>query len=221
MSQLHVSGSLAVGAFRLELDFQSAPGITVLFGPSASGKSLTLRAVAGLQPLGSGSLHFGDAPASSVAPGPAIRLGYVPQEGALWPHRRVREHLTPFTDLATATALAQRFLLQPLWERKPPALSGGERQRVALARAVARQPQVLLLDEPFTALDQPTREDLGRWVHDWATRSRAVVLWVTHDALEARRVADQLLVYSPAGSQRARAEPLTFLDALIHPPPAA
>jgi len=196
--ELAVDAHFRVSSFGLDVRFAAKPGVAVLFGPTASGKTLSLRLVAGLERLASGSIRFDDATfddASDVFVPPSKRgVGYAPQHGALWPHRSAREHLTAFTTPARATELLSLVGLEQHGERKPTHLSGGERQRLALARAVARSPKLLLLDEPFSALDDDSRIAMGDLVREHA-KSGATVLFVTHDRAEAMRLGDTFVVF--------------------------
>jgi molybdate transport system ATP-binding protein len=208
-SGLQMDARLRAGFFELDVAFDAAAGVTVLFGPSASGKTLTLRVVAGLDRVGSGALRDAGALLDGGVRGGGARafvtpkernVGYAPQDAALWPHRSARDHLLPFCDAARTDALLERVGLAPHADRKPARLSGGERQRLALARAIARQPRLLLLDEPFAALDDEARRAMGELVRAEAARG-AIVLFVTHDREEAARLGDAFVIYE---SGRAR-----------------
>lgn len=204
MSALSVAARARAGTFDLDVAFTAGPGVTILFGPTASGKSLTLRLVAGVTRVHAGSIRFGDAlfddgGRAFVAPR-ARSLGWSPQDAALWPHRTAIEHLTPFTSSAHATELLALVGLDRHAARRPERLSGGERQRLAFARAVARDPKVLLLDEPFCALDDAARASMGDMVRARAA-SGAIVLFVTHDRDEAKRLGNHFVLF---GDGRAR-----------------
>jgi molybdate transport system ATP-binding protein len=193
MSDLVIDARAEVGAFSLDARFCAKPGITVLFGPTASGKTLTLRLVAGVMRPSSGSIRFGDAAWDDVPPH-ARGLGWAPQDGALWPHRDVRAHLTPFASAERADALLQMVGLEAHAHRRPSNLSGGERQRLAFARAMARKPSLLLLDEPFSALDDESRMKMGGILRAEAERG-TTILFVTHDREEAERLGDAFVLY--------------------------
>jgi molybdate transport system ATP-binding protein len=182
-STLAVALRLASG---LDARFEAGPGVTFVVGPSASGKTTLLRALAGLERPIEGEVALGDtifdrAPDRHLPP-ERRPVGYAPQEGLLWPHRRVCEHLEPFGDRARCLELADALGLTPLWRRPAAALSGGERQRVALGRALARSPRLLLLDEPLSALDRASRRELGAFIGRATEELGAVTLWVTHDS---------------------------------------
>jgi ABC-type Fe3+/spermidine/putrescine transport system ATPase subunit len=190
---LVIDARASAGAFSLDARFRAKPGVTVLFGPTASGKTLTLRMVAGVVRPASGSIRFGDVALDDVPP--HLRgLGWAPQDGSLWPHRDVREHLSPFASSDRARELLAMVGLERHADRRPDGLSGGERQRLAFARALARAPKLLLLDEPFSALDDESRMKMGTIVRDRAARG-GTVLFVTHDREEAERLGDAFVLF--------------------------
>jgi molybdate transport system ATP-binding protein len=179
----------------LALDLDAAP-IQVLFGPSGAGKSTLLRAVAGLDRPAPGSnalialedevwLDSG----RRISRSPQLRgVGYLAQDAALFPHLRVRENIAygpRGLELTVQRRLEERLEITPLLERRPRELSGGEKQRVALARALAVRPRLLLLDEPFSALDAPTREMLRSRLSDLLRELAIPAILVTHDRAEA------------------------------------
>lgn len=191
---LRVDGAVAAGGFVVRARLEAMPGeVTAVTGPSASGKSLLLRWIAGLATGREGAVRLGDEvwESGGVARVATERrgLGYAPQEGALWPHRTVRQQLARVCGEASASRWITALGLDALASRTPDGLSGGERQRVALARALGRGARVLLLDEPFSALHRDARVALGALVRD-ETRARGLVtLMVTHDADDVSRVA--------------------------------
>ncbi len=210
-AELRVEARLRAGFFELDVAFTARPGVTVLFGPSASGKTLTLRAVAGLERVSEGTiLRDGavlDAPGAPLVAPRERRTGYAPQDAALWPHRSAREHLSPFCDAARAAELLDAVGLSAHADRRPARLSGGERQRLALARAIAHRPEVLLLDEPFAALDDTARRAMGDLVRAEAARG-ALVLFVTHDRDEALRLGDAFVLYDAGRARQGKLEPV-------------
>jgi molybdate transport system ATP-binding protein len=193
--------------FPLSVEFNAPPGsVTALFGPSGSGKSTVLRAIAGLHRTDEarvtcGGQHWTDTSAGVFVPAHRRPVGFVFQDYALFPHLTVREqlalaigHRPPGERDARIEALLALARLERLAERRPGALSGGEQQRVALARALARDPAVLLLDEPFAAVDWALRESLR---HELATLRRQVsltVVLVTHDFDDVAKLASHLVV---------------------------
>jgi ABC-type sugar transport system ATPase subunit len=159
-----------------------------------------LEIICGLRRPTAGQVWLDERRVTHLAPGER-GLGYVPQDGALFPTMTVREHLgfalrvrrRPASEIALRVVeLAQPLGIAALLDRLPTGLSGGERQRVALGRALAARPQVLLLDEPLSALDDDTREPLAELLHRVQRESAVTVLHVTHHRSEAARLADVL-----------------------------
>jgi len=178
-------------------------GTLVLFGPSGVGKTLTLRALAGLIVPTSGTIRCGERVLFDAAAGACVRpqeraVGYVPQHAALFPHLSVRGNVGFGVRERNRTARVDAVLadlgLAALAARAPAALSGGERQRVAVARALAPRPRLLLLDEPFSALDRPARLDLRAWFRSHVRAQGLVVVLVTHDAEEATELGDHCVL---------------------------
>ena len=178
-------------------------GVVALIGPNGCGKSTLLRVIAGLlDPTGGRALLDG----SPIA-GPDPRIGLVFQEARLLPWRSAADNITYPLELAgwpaarrteRLAALTELVGLDPLLAgARPAALSGGTRQRVALARALALEPAVLLLDEPFSALDALTRERFDLELLRLWERSAATIVMVTHSIPEAIMVADRVIVLSP------------------------
>jgi iron(III) transport system ATP-binding protein len=172
--------------------------ITAVLGASGSGKTTLLRLIAGFERLDSGSLRIGDRVLDdgrrTVAP-QHRGVGYVPQEGALFPHLTVTGNIAfglSRADRAKVDELLDLTGLGELRKRYPHQLSGGQQQRVALARALAVGPDVVLLDEPFSALDASLRTDLRRDVARILAETRTTTVLVTHDQDEALGVADQI-----------------------------
>ena len=178
--------------------------LLALSGPSGSGKTSVLRIVAGLQRVADGRIDCGpvrwlDTASGKAVPARTRRVGFVFQDYALFPHLDARRNLTlamghlPARERsARADALLERVNMQGLGERRPSALSGGQRQRVALARALARDPDVLLLDEPFSAVDQQTRRRLYRELARLRASLDIPMILVTHDLTEVQQLADSL-----------------------------
>ena len=190
---LHLDATAKVRSFELTARFSAPPGITVIRGPSASGKTLALRLVAGLLRADSGAVRFGDevwdSPSQWLAP--ELRgIGYAPQHASLWPHRTVREQLAVIAPSVAIDATYAPFGIEALLDRSPLDLSGGERQRVALVRALLRRPRVVLLDEPWSALDADARATVSLAVREHVRAMGAVALLVTHDSEDARSLAD-------------------------------
>jgi molybdate transport system ATP-binding protein len=180
--------------------------VTVLFGPSGSGKTTVLRALAGLDRPEEGTIAFEgetwfDATRGIFVAPQARGIGFLFQEYALFPHLSVAAnvgfglHGAPGAERAARIAeVAERFGIQELLPRRPGQLSGGQRQRVALARALARRPRLLLLDEPLSALDAPSREALRGELRHLLESSGVPTVLVTHDRTEALALGDRLVV---------------------------
>ncbi|MEM6959287.1 MAG: ATP-binding cassette domain-containing protein [Myxococcota bacterium] len=188
------------------VSFEVAAGETLaLLGPSGCGKSSTLKMVNGLLPFQEGSVRAeGRSVAEWDLPTLRRRLGYVVQRGGLFPHRSVAENIDAVARLErwdegrrnerVRSLLAQVELGEEFAARKPAELSGGQAQRVALARALMLDPPALLMDEPFSALDPITKHELHRWFKSFSRQLNKAVLWVTHDARAALRLADRIAV---------------------------
>jgi len=205
--RLDVSIRTSLPGFTLDVGWTAGDGVAVLFGPSGAGKTLTLQCLAGLMRpergriVVDGRVFFDSSAGVDLRP-QERRVGYVFQGYALFPHLSVLDNVTfglrdrPRAERTRrATEVIERLGLAGLERRLPRELSGGQRQRVALGRALAIDPALLLLDEPLSALDRPTREslrdELRAVLTDWGTA--AVV--VTHDFTEAYRLADRIVVY--------------------------
>lgn len=189
----------AVDQVSLEIESGS---LVALLGPSGSGKSTLLRLIAGLEMPDSGKIWLTgkDATKQSVQ---ERNIGFVFQHYALSKHMNVRQNIAFGLEIRKTTKvqvkarveeLLELVQLRGLGDRYPSQLSGGQRQRVALARALAVQPQVLLLDEPFGALDAKVRKDLRAWLRRLHDEVHVTTVFVTHDQEEAMEVADELVV---------------------------
>ncbi|MBS1151184.1 MAG: Molybdenum transport ATP-binding protein ModC [Myxococcaceae bacterium] len=189
--------------FQLELDFEVPPGITVLFGPSGAGKSTALSAIAGLRAVERGRVTLGQIPwfdseARLELPVHQRKVAYLFQSRALFPHLTALQNVTfglhgsPDAQ-ARARKMLERMRVAHLASRKPATFSGGEAQRVALARAFAPGPKLVLLDEPFTALDRPLRTELYAEVTALIAEAGAPALLVTHDPDEARALGTRFI----------------------------
>jgi sulfate transport system ATP-binding protein len=180
--------------------------LIALLGPSGSGKTTLLRLIAGLDFPTAGNIFFGDEDAShhSVQ---ERNVGFVFQHYALFRHMTVAENIgfglkVRPSRIRPAKAeirrrvseLLQMVQLSGLEKRYPNQLSGGQRQRVALARAMAIEPRILLLDEPFGALDAKVRKELRRWLREFHDRTGHTTVFVTHDQEEALELADRVVV---------------------------
>jgi sulfate transport system ATP-binding protein len=176
--------------------------LTALLGPSGSGKSTLLRVIAGLESPDAGEVEVGGQRATHV-PARKREIGFVFQHYAAFKHMTVRDNVgfglsirkRPKAEIRSRVdELLELVGLAGLHERYPGQLSGGQRQRMALARALAVQPKVLLLDEPFGALDANVRADLRAWLRRLHDEIHVTTVLVTHDQEEAMEVSDQLVV---------------------------
>ncbi|MCC6205943.1 MAG: sulfate/molybdate ABC transporter ATP-binding protein [Hyphomicrobiales bacterium] len=178
--------------------------LVALLGPSGSGKTTLLRMVAGLEYVDGGTIRFGDQDATDI-PVRDRGVGFVFQHYALFPHMTVAENIAFGMEVSkvqrTRTEIDARVAdllrlvrLEGLGKRFPAQISGGQRQRVALARALAVDPKVLLLDEPFGALDANVRRDLRRWLREIHDELGITTLFVTHDQEEALDLADRVVI---------------------------
>ncbi|MGL5066046.1 MAG: sulfate/molybdate ABC transporter ATP-binding protein, partial [Microcoleus sp.] len=186
---------------RVSLKIESG-SLVALLGPSGSGKSTLLRLIAGLEMPDSGKIWLTgqDATNTSVQ---ERNIGFVFQHYALFKHMTVRKNIAfgmeiqkmpPAKVKARVEELLNLVQLAGLGDRYPSQLSGGQRQRVALARALAVEPKVLLLDEPFGALDAKVRKDLRAWLRRLHDEVHVTTVFVTHDQEEAMEVADRITV---------------------------
>jgi len=198
-------GGAAVSLNDLRLDCGSAR-VTVLFGPSGAGKTTVLRCLAGLEQPDSGSIHcdsecwFDAARLFSLKPRER-NIGYLAQDYSLFPHLTVEQnigfglrHLPRSERCARVEEMIQILGLAGMKSRHPRNLSGGEQQRTALGRAVARRPRLLLLDEPLSGLDLPTRARVRGELRQMLRRFALPVVLVTHDRTEALTFGDDLVV---------------------------
>lgn len=189
-------------AFEVEADLRiplSQAPVTVLFGPSGSGKTTLLRMLAGLERPDAGSIVFRqrawfDAARAIHLPPQQRGAGFLFQDYALFPHLTVAENIAYAASRETARKLLDTFGLAELGASKPRAISGGQQQRVALARALAAQPELLLLDEPLSALDAPTRSRTRYELRRMLLAGGVPSIVVTHDRMEAVALGDWMAV---------------------------
>ncbi len=203
----HISKSYSAFAALDDISLKVESGeLLALLGPSGSGKTTLLRIIAGLERADAGQIFFDDLDATHIPIGDR-RVGFVFQAYALFRHMNVfrnvafgltvrrRAERPPKAEIARRVRELLRMVqLEDLEGRYPAQLSGGQRQRVALARALAIEPRVLLLDEPFGALDARVRKELRRWIRQLHDELRITTVFVTHDQEEALEIADRIVV---------------------------
>lgn len=206
-----------VDGFSLEVEWAIQEELAVLFGFSGAGKSMTLQMIAGLMKPDQGTIRLGervlfDSRSGIDTPPQDRSIGYVFQDLALFPHMTVRDNI-----LFGAKGMGKKerrikteemieiFHLEGLPEKKPAEISGGQRQRVALARALIRRPKLLLLDEPFSALDHPLRLEMHQYLTGAARQHKIPVIMVTHDLNEAYKLGDKIIIYSEGRATQAGA----------------
>jgi sulfate transport system ATP-binding protein len=205
LGNIHKKFGNFVASDDVSLEIQAGE-LLALLGPSGSGKTTLLRVIAGLETQDTGSVFFGEEDMTRIGPKDR-QVGFVFQHYALFKHMNVLDNVAfglevrkRKLNLSTAQ-IRQRVLellelvqLGGLEKRLPSQLSGGQRQRVALARALAVEPKVLLLDEPFGALDAKVRRELRRWLRSFHQQMAITTVFVTHDQDEAMEIADRIVI---------------------------
>jgi molybdate transport system ATP-binding protein len=207
MSRLHVDAEKRLGAFQLHVRLDVGTEVMVLFGPSGGGKSTTLNIVAGLVDPDAGEIVLDGTPFfRRHRPGPHVHLparkrrtGYVFQDYALFPHLTALENVAfglgrGAAARTRALQLLERMSIAHAADILPRELSGGQQQRVAIARALAVETPLLLLDEPFTALEAPVRERLQQELRALQRELGLVMLYVTHRIEDAFALGDRIAV---------------------------
>jgi molybdate transport system ATP-binding protein len=200
----------------IDVAFEAPPGITILFGPSGSGKSTTLAAVAGLLRPDEGRIALGseiwfDSAGGLWRPVELRGVAFVFQSLALFPHMTAAGNVEYGIDRAVprperarrARATLDRMRVGHLFDRRPSTFSGGEAQRVALARALARSPALVLLDEPFSAMDRELRRELCADLRTAIDELRIPAIMVTHHRNEVRALGDRIVVLAAGRVQAA------------------
>ena len=194
MAELLLDLVLPLGQRVLRAVLHSRSPAIALVGPSGAGKSTLLRVVAGVERRARGRVQVDGAPwqdeEGHFVPPWFRRVGWVPQDGVLFPHLSVRANLAYAAKL-DVMPIADMLGVTLLLDRQARNLSGGERQRVALGRALASDPRLLLLDEPFSALDRPLRAQLGAALADWARAQGTPLVVVTHDPADVAALAQE------------------------------
>ena len=172
----------------------------ILMGHTGAGKSLLMKAICGVQPIAGGSIRIDGRDVTALDPR-VRRIGYVPQDSGLFPHLDVRKNIGFALDLigldekqtaARVDALAEEIGIAPLLTRRIHGLSGGERQKVAIARALTREPRLLLLDEPVSALDEVSRDDICTLLDRVRREHHLTALHICHNRAEAARLGDRI-----------------------------
>ncbi|WP_409525376.1 ABC transporter ATP-binding protein [Nitrincola sp. MINF-07-Sa-05] len=186
-----------------DIDLTIENGEFVVFvGPSGCGKSTLLRLIAGLEEISSGDLHIGGDLVNHLSP-KERGVGMVFQSYALYPHMTVYENIAfglklakekPQTVHERVSKTAEVLQLEALLERKPKEMSGGQRQRVAIGRAMAREPRIMLFDEPLSNLDASLRVQMRTEIAKLHQRLKSTMVYVTHDQVEAMTLADKIVV---------------------------
>jgi molybdate transport system ATP-binding protein len=197
-----------INGFILDIEWAMGNELSVLFGFSGAGKSMTLQCIAGLIRPDEGWIHSGNRTLFDSRSGinllPQNRsIGYVFQNLALFPHMTIKGNILYGADglkkeikEKQVREMIAAFHLDGLENRYPSEISGGQQQRVALARALIRRPDLVLLDEPFSALDKPLRLEMQQFLKAIRLEFNIPLILVTHDLSEAYTVADKIIVYS-------------------------
>lgn len=231
MTVLSVDTATSVGTATVRARFEAGPGLTALFGPSGAGKSVTLATIAGLLRPARGRVAIHGRPVADVVRGLHVptqerRIGMVFQHGALLPHRSPLDNVALAVLRGTGRAARRRRALELLDDvgaahlavAPTRSLSGGEQQRIAFARALAGDPQLLLLDEPFSALDQASRKTLRTLLRAIVDERATPAVLVTHDLDDLATLADRIVLYEPGATisthDRRRGDDLSLADLL-------
>jgi molybdate transport system ATP-binding protein len=194
---LEIAVTLALGALSLRVELATDRRAVAIVGPSGAGKSTLLRVLAGVERRAHGWIAVGGRTWLDSARGFFLdpwdrKVGWVPQDDLLFPHLDVRRNLGyAGADARDIESTAELLSVAHLLDRRPRNLSGGERQRVALGRALLARPTLLLLDEPFSALDRALRLDLVRRVRAHAESAGMMLVLVSHDEVDATTLADE------------------------------
>jgi len=204
--------ALELSHFRLEANLVSDKTCIAIVGPSGAGKSTLLRVLAGLERRSTGLVRVGgvtlqNSEARLFVPPWKRHVGYVPQDVLLFPHLTALENLM-YCGAAKgdAVAMAEKLALVPFLSRAPRRLSGGERQRVALGRALLTRPKLLVLDEPFSALDRPLRQQAAQVLCHYGKETGTPIVLVSHDEHDVESLAQE--VWTLNAGQLANAAPV-------------
>jgi len=194
--------------FELKVEFSSKGMTTALFAPSGSGKSLTLKAISGILTPDEGFIYLKERALFDSAKGINVppqkrKIGYLPQEYGLFPHLTVLEN-AKFGEKRKGTAeeILKRLKVWEIKDKYPHQISGGQKQRTALARALAAEPELLLLDEPFSALDKSLKEELYKELKGIQREFQIPVIIVSHDIDEVFELSDWLVIIKEGKSSQ-------------------
>lgn len=195
--RIEIDAVVPLGHQELDISLSTSSGAVAVVGPSGAGKTTLLRILAGLESRARGRVRFEDevwldTDTGIVVPPWERGVGWVPQDALLFPHLSVSENLGySGAEAAEVEDMAKLLGVLPLLERTSRNLSGGERQRVAVGRALLSAPRVLLLDEPFSALDRPLRTEVSTMVAEHARSMGIPLVLVSHDEQDAELLADE------------------------------
>lgn len=213
---LYIDINKGLSSFKLDVSMEVKSGIIGLLGSSGSGKSMTLKCIAGLEKPTAGKIIVNDKVLFDSEKGIDIRtkdrkVGFLFQNYALFPHMNIKDNIEIGLEKVSkdeksklSSKYIKKFGLEGLEKRYPWQLSGGQQQRVALARALITSPDILLLDEPFSALDNHLRATMEREIIELLKDFEGTVVFVTHDIAEAYRVCDNIIVFSEGTAKKVR-----------------
>lgn len=205
---LHLAFQVGIGGGTLKVELSTGSSTVAVFGPSGGGKTTLLRTLAGVENRARGVVRvrgqsWQDSEKGVFLPPWERKVGWVPQEYLLFPHLRVRENLGfGGAGPQEVEKVAELLLVDHLQARRPRRLSGGEQQRVALGRALLAEPQLLLLDEPFSALDRPLRSQVAARLRTYVKERNLLLVLVSHDEADAVALAQEHWLLSEGRLER-------------------
>ena len=214
---LHIDITKNLSSFNLDVSMESKGGIIGFLGASGSGKSMTLKCIAGLEKPSKGKIVINDKVLFDSQEKINRKVGFLFQNYALFPHMTIKDNIEIGLDKISkdeksklSSNYIKKFGLEGLEKRYPWQLSGGQQQRVALARALITSPDILLLDEPFSALDNHLRASMERELVELLKDYEGTVVFVTHDIAEAYRVCDKIIVFDGGKAKDIREKNVLF-----------